>query len=120
MVKPTGPSNLSTRSLLIELRKLSNKEKVGFWKALAENLKKPRRQRREVNITSIEQHMETGEIAVVPGKVLSQGELTKKITVAAFRFSEQAKVKINKMGKAITIQDFMKENPKAKNARIIG
>ena len=60
------------------------------------------------------------EIALVPGKVLSDGELTKKMTIAAFQFSKEAMNKINKKGKAITIKELIKENPKGKNVRIIG
>ena len=61
-----------------------------------------------------------GEIIVVPGKVLSMGDLTKKITVAAYQFSENAEEKINAVGKAISIRQLMKENPKGKRIRIIG
>ena len=120
MGKPTGPTSLSTRKLLAELRKLGNKEQLDLWKAVAQNLMRPTRTRREVNLSRIEEHTKTGETALVPGKVLSAGELTKKITVAAFKFSGTAREKINKVGKAITIQELMKENPKAKNVRIIG
>ena len=48
------------------------------------------------------------------------GDLTKKITVAAYQFSESAEEKINKVGKAISIRELMKENPKGKRIRIIG
>ena len=61
-----------------------------------------------------------GEFIVVPGKILSQGDLNKKVTVAAYRFSEKAKEKINKLGKAILIQQLMKDNPKGKKVRILG
>ena len=120
MAKPTGPTNLGTRRLIAELKKLGSKEKVGLWKTLAEEIARPTRSRREVNLSRLENNLNPGEVAVIPGKVLSQGELSKKITVAAFRFSETAKTKINKAGKALSIRDLMKDNPKAKNVRIIG
>ena len=73
-----------------------------------------------MNIYKIDQHTRDGEIALVPGKVLSMGALTKKLTVAAFQFSQEAREKINGVGKAITIQELVKENPAGKNVRIIG
>jgi len=100
----------------------TNKEasKTKFWKRIIKELKKSSKQRREVNIYKIDKHMRKEETAVVPGKVLSQGELTKEITVAAYKFSDSAKKKINSKGKAISLKQLLKENPKAKRVRIIG
>ena len=120
MAPPTGPTSLTTRKLITTLKKTGMKEKVNTWKAVAEQLQRPTRIRREVSLFTLNQHTKEGEIVVVPGKVLANGNLTKKITVAAFKFSAEAKEKINKIGKAITIQELLKEQPKAKNVRIIG
>lgn len=58
---------------------------------------------------------------MIPGKVLSSGSLTKKITVAAWAFSEKAKEKIQKAGgECISIEELIKRNPKGSNIRIIG
>jgi large subunit ribosomal protein L18e len=116
----TGPTNINLKNLIRELRKLSTKNNVKLWKRIAYELEKPTRNRREVNISKIDKYTKENEIALVPGKVLSNGDLTKKITVAAFKFSQQATEKINKKGKAISIQDLMKDNPKGKKVRIIG
>lgn len=120
MPKRTGSSLLSTENLIRELRILSNKENVKIWKRIAKDLEKSTRQRREVNVYKINKHIREDETAIVPGKVLSEGELKKPITVAAFRFSEKAKNKINKIGKAISIKKLIKDNPKGKKMRIIG
>jgi len=120
MVKRTGPTNPNLKELIHSLKKLSLEKKVKIWKRIALDLEKPTRQRRQVNIYNINKSTKDNEIAIIPGKVLSDGELTKKITVAALNFSEKAKEKINKAGKAISIQDLMKENPQGKNTRIIG
>ncbi|AJF62959.1 MAG: 50S ribosomal protein L18e [archaeon GW2011_AR20] len=119
-MKPTGPTTLELRKLIIELRKLSNKQKVNLWKRIADDLEKPTRKRREANLYRINKYTKQGETALIPGKVLSLGDLDKKLTVAAYRFSNQAKEKINKIGKAITIRELIKENPKGKKIRIIG
>jgi len=121
MTKPTGSTSLTTRKLLTDLKKLSIKENVGLWKAVAKQIKRPTRISKKINLERIERHIKEGEIVLVPGKVLSGGELTKKVIVAAFKFSGKAREKINKTGgKAMSIQAFMKEYPKAKNVRIIG
>src|SRR3989338_7682619 len=119
MVKRTGPTNPILKKLIQELRMLSYKEKAPLWKRIANDLEKSARQRRNVNIYKIDRHIGEKETALIPGKVLSEGELTKKVTVAAYQFSAQAKAKINKAGKAITLQELMKTNPKGKNVRII-
>ena len=120
MVVKSGPTNLGLKKLIADLRSLSTKEKVGLWKRLANELSKSTRSRREVNLYTINETIRDGEIAVVPGKVLANGEFTKKVTVAAFRFSAKAKESINNVGKTITIQQLMKDNPKGKKVRILG
>ena len=120
MVKRTGPQTTELKKLIISLNKLASNEKVNLWKRIAFDLSKATRSRREVNLYKINKTIKDHEIALVPGKVLSLGNLDKKITVAAYRFSKEAKDKINKIGKAITIFELMKENPKGKKVRIIG
>ncbi len=119
-MKTTGPTNPQLKALIIELQRLSRSQKVNLWKRVAEDLGKPTRKRREADLIRINRYTRDSEIALVPGKVLSTGELNKKIKVAAFKFSEKAMAKINKIGKALTIEQLMKENPKGKNVRIIG
>jgi large subunit ribosomal protein L18e len=120
MVKRTGPQNLELQGLIRDLRKLSTKENVNLWKRIAKDLERSTRIRRKVNLYTIEKVLRKDEIAIVPGKVLSLGEFTKKNTIASFQFSDMAKNKINKSGKAISIQQLMKENPKGKKVRIVG
>ncbi|MBI4149040.1 50S ribosomal protein L18e [Candidatus Woesearchaeota archaeon] len=116
----TGPTNEHLQQLIMELRELSREKNVLLWKRIADDLERPSRNRRSVNIYKIDQYTRDGEIALVPGKVLSVGSLTKKLTVAAFQFSQEAREKINGMGKAITIHELVRENPAGKNVRIIG
>lgn len=119
-MKPTGPTNPYLKDLINELRELSRQENVNIWNRIANDLEKPTRQRRSVNVYKIDKYTRDDETAIVPGKVLSIGKLNKKIKVAAFQFSEQAREKINSVGKAISIKELIKENPKGKRVRIIG
>jgi large subunit ribosomal protein L18e len=120
MVKRTGPSDVNLRNLIKDLRILSKKENVKLWKRVADDLSRSTRQRRIVNISRLERYGKDGETLLVPGKVLSEGELSKKVTVAAFRFSDVARSKINAVGKTLTIRQLMKDNPKGKKVRILG
>ena len=120
MARITGPQTLELIHLIRELRSLANKEKVALWKKIAEYLEVSTRRRRVVNLYKIEKYTKDDETALIPGKVLSVGDFNKKITVAAYQFSNGAKEKINKTGKAISIQDLIKNNPKGKKVRILG
>ncbi len=86
---------------------LSNEKPL--WKDIAKRLAKPRRLYAQVNVSKIEKYLLDGEIAVVPGKVLGSGELTKPIMVAALSFSESAKRKIEESGgKCFTLEEASK------------
>jgi len=120
MVKRTGPTNVHLRGLIVELKKLSKKEKTPIWKTVAEKLSKPRRQRVEVNLAKINRHAADGETIVVPGVVLASGELNKAVSIAAWRFSAKAKDKIKRAKcKALTIEELIKQNPKGSKIKIM-
>lgn len=119
-MKRTGPTNQHLADLIQELRKKANEHKAAIWKRLAEDLSKPSKYKRIVNLYKLNKHTKEGEIIVVPGKVLGVGELNHKLTVAAWAFSGSAFEKINKVGKAMQINELIKESPKGKRIRIIG
>jgi len=109
--------NTNLRNLVEEL----SKQEAPIWKAMAKKLGKAVRRRQTVSIGHISKNVKKGEIALVPGKVLSDGELTQKITISALKFSDSAFEKVNKAGgKAISIAELVKQNPKGKGVRVIG
>jgi len=58
---------------------------------------------------------------IVPGKVLGSGVITKRVSVAAWKFSKSAREKIEKAGgRVMSIRELMSENPKGTNVRIMG
>ena len=119
MVKRTGPTNYQVQLLLKELEPKLHES--NFWRRVIKDLNKPTRQRREVNIYKINKCARDGEIILVPGKVLSVGEIDKKVEVAAMNFSEEAKRKIiQDKGKVMTISELLKNNPEGKKVRILG
>jgi len=120
MVKRTGPTNPILKKLIEDLKNKSIETKNNFLNDLSEKLNKPRRQRVEVNIAHIERYTKKGETVVIPGIVLGYGELTKPLTVSAWKFSKPAKEKIEKIkGKAISIEELVKKNPTGTNVKIL-
>jgi len=113
-------TNPQLRNLVQELKKSSIDSGVKIWKRVAEDLEKPTRNRRIINIYSIDKNSKAGEVIIVPGKVLGTGQLDKKVTVAAYNFSDSAYEKIKSKGEALTIMELVKKNPKGKNVRILG
>lgn len=120
MTKRTGPSNCQLKMLIEELEKRSADSGIKIWGRIAKDLSKPSRQRRTVNVYKIEKCAKDGETIVVPGKVLNQGELKKKVDVAAFSFSKTAEEKISKVGKVMSIKELIDKNPQGKKVRILG
>ena len=108
----------------LQLRKtidLLSKQKKGIWKRIAEDLSRPARQRRAVNLFRINRYSQKGEVIAVPGKVLGDGDLKHGLTVAAYSFSKEAKSKIEKAGgKAISLNELAQKHPDAKGVKILG
>ena len=118
-MKRTGPTNYQLQQLVKELETKA----VGsrFWKRVLQDLMKPARQRRTVNVYKIDKYAREGETVLVPGKVLSVGDIGKKVDVAAMNFSDEARRKIeNANGKVLTIKELLQQNPDGKKVRILG
>lgn len=95
-------------------------KKNDSWNQIAGLLSGPRRKRICINIEEINKNSKPGETVLIPGKVLSQGEIDKKIKVVALNFSEKAKEKLLSAKCEITdILNEIKSNPSAKGIKII-
>ncbi len=110
-----------------QLRKKTNPELVKTiilakkntaWIEVATRLTSPTKIRKNVNLSQLNNSQ--GEILVVPGKVLGDGEITKKIKVVALGFSRTAEEKLKKAG-CLTklIIDEIQENKNAKGVVIL-
>ena len=121
MAKQTGPTNPVLLELINHLKKKSLEQKASIWKRVALDLEKPTRNRRAVNLSRINRYTKENDIIVVPGKVLSSGNLDHKLTISAFQFSESARTKIAESGATILpLAKLSNESPKSKRIRIIG
>ena len=121
MAQKNKKSNPALISLIHELKKFTAENDVQIWKDIAIRLEKPSNNWPVVTLDRIDRYVDEKETALVPGKVLSTGSLNKKISVAAWSFSEKSVEKIKKAGgKTLSIQELMKSNPKGKDVRIVG
>ncbi len=120
-MKRTGPTNIVLRKTIRELRKIGRENKAAIWLRIAEELEKPRRGRRAVNISRINRYTSDGDVVVVPGKVLGAGVLDHSVTVAAIGFTAKALEKIRASGgRAIHVLELARSNPRGSNVKIIG
>ncbi len=115
-----GEKNFQLRKTIKELKKASIENDAAIWKRVAEDLDKPNRDRRAVNIYKIERNAKDGETIVVPGKVLGTGELNKDVKVAAYNFSSSAYRKVKEAGEALTLKELVDNNPEGEGVRILG
>jgi len=119
-MKKTGPTNPILKKLIEDIRNQGYKEKIPFLIEIAKKLEKSRRKKPEVNLSKLNRVCKENETVIVPGKVLSSGILKKPLTVVAASFSMSAIEKIQKAGgKAISIRELIKDNPKGTNVRIV-
>lgn len=107
-----------TNSNLIDIVKIAKKQ--DGWREVAEILTGSRRNRIEINLGELFSGAKDGETIVVPGKILSQGEVNKKIKIVSFSFSKNAREKLLNGGcDVVEIIDEIKNNPNAEGIRII-
>ena len=112
---------LETKRLIIELEKTSRATKKQIWKDLAERIDKPSRNKADINIDELDSFAKKfkGKILLVPGKVLSKGELDEKVKIVAVSASEKAIEKINAKGEFILLRDFVSEKVKVSEIMIV-
>ena len=90
------------------------------WIKVAEILSGPREKRINLNLEEMNEKIGDNKKILVIGKVLSQGEINKKVKIVALNFSERAKEKLLKTGcEVLTILEEIKSNPKAEGIKIL-
>lgn len=112
--------NQKLQELVGMLKKQSIEQKSSVWKRIAFELERPTRQHRVVNLSRIDKYCNDNDVIIIPGKLLLGGELSKKVTIAAYAFSKKTVEKLGKQASIITIEEAMKKYPKGNNLKIIG
>ena len=120
MAKKIIKTNPNLIELINKLYDKSRSEDAAIWKDVAQRLERSNRRTAEVNISDIARYAEAGETILVPGKVLSNGNLEEKVDVVALKFSAKAQEKIESAGgECISIDEIIESNPKGSNIRIM-
>ena len=120
-MRQTQKTDPNLVALIDNLKRESRERETAIWRDIALRLEKPSRNWAEVNLSKLERYANEGDVIIVPGKVLGAGSLNKKVTVAAFRFSESAAKAIDAAGGTrMSITDLVKQNPAGNGVRIMG
>jgi len=91
------------------------------WMQIAKILSGPTRNQSAVNLQEIDHKAKTGDTIIVTGKVLSKGNLTKKIKICSMSISGQAREKMKETkSEYIHLSEEIKKNPKAEGIKILG
>ena len=90
------------------------------WLQIAKIISKPTREQPIINLLEIDKNSAIGDTIVIPGKVLSKGNLTKKIKLCALSISKKAKEKLKSTkSEFVSLIDEIKKNPKAEGIKIL-
>ena len=114
------PTNPELASTIGYLKRMGRQHQTPLWMAVASYLSKSRRSRIVLNLGQVSRHAKDGDTVVVPGKVLGSGEPSVKLTIAAFKFSPSALVKVQKAGgRCMAIPRLADENPRGTKIRLL-
>lgn len=108
-----------TNSVLVET--IIAAKKHDAWNEVAGLLSGSRRKRININLNELNGvEAQEKDILVIPGKVLSEGNVDKRIKIVALGFSERAKEKLLKAGcKVSSIFEEIKSNPTGKDIKVL-
>ena len=105
----------------MDLKEASRKNDAPVWKSVATRLEGSARNWPSVNVSKLEYNINKNGKALIPGKLMGTGIVTKKMTVAAYSFTDSAKEKIQSAGgKCLTYNEMIKATPKGTDIVVIG
>jgi|SRR3989338_2705827 len=91
------------------------------WLKTAKILASSTRRLLSINLSEIDKNSTAGDTIIIYGKILSQGQLTKRIRISAMAISQQAKEKLKTTkSEFIPLGEEIKKNPKAEGIKIVG
>lgn len=90
------------------------------WQKVVENLAGPECNYSALNLRTINDKVSAGDTIVIIGKVLSLGELSKKIKICAMSISAKARDKLKESkSEFVSLVEEIKKNPKAEGIKIL-
>jgi large subunit ribosomal protein L18e len=106
--------------VLVELRRAARTHHAPVWESVADRLERPRHATVPLNVGQLERLTTADEMIVVAGKLLSEGPLSKRLTVGAFSYSAGARAKVHAAGgAALTLPELVKTKPDGKGVRFL-
>lgn len=115
--RKSNPVLVDTVSVL----RAAGREGAPIWRDIASRLEGPSRHWAQVNVSKLDAHVREGEHAVVAGKLLGSGEISRAVTVIAWNASASAKAKVAAAGgKVLTLPEGAQAFPRGEKCRIIG
>lgn len=109
--RKTNPSVVET----IELAKKNEK-----WRDVAKLVSGSTRKFTSINLFEIDEKTKAGDTVAIVGKVLSKGDLTKKIVVCGLSISEAAREKLKETkSEFVFLMDEIKKNPKMEGVKLL-
>jgi large subunit ribosomal protein L18e len=119
MARPVRKENSELVRVVVELRRAARAHDAPIWASVADRLERARHQQTPVNIGHLDRLVASEGWVVVPGKVLADGALSKKMTVAAFSYSSEARAKIHAAGgSTLSIHELLKAKPDGAGVRL--
>jgi large subunit ribosomal protein L18e len=120
MARPIPKENSELVRLIVELRRAARSQKAPIWATAADRLERPRHRAAPVNVGHLDRIAGADDTILIPGKLLAEGKVSKKLTVAAFAFSKDARSKIHAAGGvAITVHDLLRTRPDGAGVRLL-
>ncbi len=114
-------SNSTLVKAITELKEASRKNEAPLWRSIANRLEGSSRNWPSVNVSKLEYNVGKNGKAIIPGKLMGTGIITKKMTVAAYSFTNSAKEKIQSAGgKCLSYNEMIKATPKGTGVMVIG
>lgn len=116
----SNAANRKTNKDKIALILLLKKQKNPFWIKIAKYISRPKRKTICVNLDKINKYGESKMTLLIPGKILSKGELDKKLILSSLNISEKAREKIKESGSVyMDLRELLQKNQDAKDVRVI-
>ena len=113
-------TNPQLNEIIVALKRKGRQNKAQIWLRVAEFLGKPKRTRIAINVSRIARNTKKGDIVAVPGKVLAAGSIGHAVHIAAFNFSQTARVKIEKAGGSCTsLSKLAEDHPNGSKVKIL-
>ena len=118
--KKTEKVNPQFQLLIEKLKAYGREHQADVWKEVARRLEAPSSNYAKVNLSRLNRHTNSGDVVIIPGKVLGAGSIDHPISVGALNFSANARLKLlAASGTVMTIDEILDGFPKGSNVRVM-